>query len=666
MSENISGIISLRFFLRKEDSIMGYVVGDDLDEVAEWKLKKNRKYEIPGYQREIKWEINNVKTFIEDIKQSDKFLGNVLISTTNRSLYQIIDGQQRITVTLMLLECVKQKHSSKESTITVCDFENKTFDKFFELIQHNFLNIEKPDVIESDKLLQRNRLKTLWECMNKCCEEWDDRELREFEEHLLDSEINLMIVPSSTSTRSRRLCVDYFIDMNNKGRHLDSVDILKAYAFRGNFDEASNDWIKVQQNTRELYKIVYPKETMFLHYILCTVNSELEEEYESFKRLKSLSDDLQLLNDDVIGGKNFPKGTDIEEIIKDNGYYSKLLKSVLYFQELERATMACKGGAPDEKFISFFKPSDHNLSIETIKNIFKIIIGILCHSDVVPKLLLMKYFTDIMQNSDAKADDFKTIYDIDVVSVCFSAGKGNMKTRNSFYSLVMSKNWRKNLSKRAQNNLKSYPGNILFGKEIRYDGKPTKTSGQFLAERVCALSAGYEFIDGKYVINEQKYFEFYYNGTINVEHFLITQSLKISYLYKGEKVIERKKGEKFISIPQGMESHMTYLGNYLVIKRSINENLENYSLREKMHLIEKYLSDGKGEVFEDKISIILFDLAKRFIESDECTCPTQEELDKEEDGLKAGEKLQQYYTNRFQSEIEKYFKSIKVKDYFSW
>ena len=43
--------------------------------------------------------------------------------------------------------------------------------------------------------------------------------------------------------------------------------------------------------------------------------------------------------------------------------------------------------------------------------------GILRNSDIVPKILLMKYFIDIINKEGSKIKDYKALYDIDVVAV---------------------------------------------------------------------------------------------------------------------------------------------------------------------------------------------------------------------------------------------------------
>ena len=65
-------------------------------------LEKDRIYDIPDFQREIRWSNDNVALLIEDIKSGPKFLGNVILTKHVENSFSIIDGQQRITVLTMI------------------------------------------------------------------------------------------------------------------------------------------------------------------------------------------------------------------------------------------------------------------------------------------------------------------------------------------------------------------------------------------------------------------------------------------------------------------------------------------------------------------------------------------------------------------------------------
>ncbi|MFC4409010.1 DUF262 domain-containing protein [Chungangia koreensis] len=69
----------------------------------------NIRYVVPIYQRNYAWGVMEIEQLIEDIDSSIKdynknyFLGNLIVNQTDNNVYEVIDGQQRLT-TLFLLE----------------------------------------------------------------------------------------------------------------------------------------------------------------------------------------------------------------------------------------------------------------------------------------------------------------------------------------------------------------------------------------------------------------------------------------------------------------------------------------------------------------------------------------------------------------------------------
>ena len=69
-------------------------------------LDEGREYIVPEYQREINWSTENVQILIDDLRKGSKFLGTITFSTSKPKEFEIIDGQQRITVITMMITCL--------------------------------------------------------------------------------------------------------------------------------------------------------------------------------------------------------------------------------------------------------------------------------------------------------------------------------------------------------------------------------------------------------------------------------------------------------------------------------------------------------------------------------------------------------------------------------
>lgn len=63
------------------------------------------KYEIPIYQRNYAWKENEINQLIEDIKDSevDYYLGNLIVNQKDTNVFEVIDGQQRLTTLYLLM-----------------------------------------------------------------------------------------------------------------------------------------------------------------------------------------------------------------------------------------------------------------------------------------------------------------------------------------------------------------------------------------------------------------------------------------------------------------------------------------------------------------------------------------------------------------------------------
>ena len=74
-------------------------------------LDADRKYVIPLFQREIRWEPANVNTLLSDLSRGDKFLGNIILSVGADKTCTIIDGQQRTTamMTAIIMRLSKEE-----------------------------------------------------------------------------------------------------------------------------------------------------------------------------------------------------------------------------------------------------------------------------------------------------------------------------------------------------------------------------------------------------------------------------------------------------------------------------------------------------------------------------------------------------------------------------
>lgn len=110
---------------------------------------------------------------------------------------------------------------------------------------------------------------------------------------------------------------------------------------------------------------------------------------------------------------------------------------------------------------------------------------------------------------------------------------------------------------------------------------------------------------------------------------------------------------------------MSYLANYLVIKRDVNDVLKAYNIKEKIRIINELISDGNGDVFADKISWNIFNKVKEiFVDS---KCPTQVQINEASSAVEAKKLLENYYlSDDFDNDWSCYVKGIAPEELFSW
>lgn len=83
----------------------GVKMKDDLKEISVLHIFDEENYLVPIYQRNYAWKETQIVQLIEDIEssKSNYFLGNLIMNQRDNNVYEVIDGQQRLT-TLYLLE----------------------------------------------------------------------------------------------------------------------------------------------------------------------------------------------------------------------------------------------------------------------------------------------------------------------------------------------------------------------------------------------------------------------------------------------------------------------------------------------------------------------------------------------------------------------------------
>lgn len=176
------------------------------------------KYEIPIYQRNFAWTDNQIEQLINDIDSSINneneyyFLGNLIVNAKSENLYEVIDGQQRLTVLFLL-----KKYLKLETPIDALKFEARTkSNSTLEFIgcDHKKQCVESP---AEEILSGYNEIKR---CFEDKLKHKKDFKLK-FEEKLGKVFLIQIQVPKGINLNH------YFEIMNTRGEQLELHEIVK-------------------------------------------------------------------------------------------------------------------------------------------------------------------------------------------------------------------------------------------------------------------------------------------------------------------------------------------------------------------------------------------------------------------------------------------------------
>lgn len=584
---NLSGIKKVdEFFCSDELTICDVPRGGRERKVV---LESDRKYIVPGYQREIRWSTENVQILIDDLKQGAKFLGTLILSTSKPKEFEIIDGQQRITVITLMIDYLNKFVSQERKMENLCVIYNESFKYFNEALAFEFdyetikskNNVLFQAICANDMQNQRDDFRRIWRSIVERISPLSIENKEKLLMALLESELNVIVNEIEGTETQRKFCVDYFIDINNKSVELDGLDIIRAYAFKDNFVSTTKKWTQIQDKCNKLYgKVKYTRDDLFYQYFICNVNKEIEY------KITKLSNDYKIKEDVEVNEKKYASGTFVWNMFKNDSFYSRLLSDLNEYLDFIDIVLKTETGGADE-FKAFFK-TENGMADETrILNAHTVINSILRNDDIVPKMMVMKYYFEILKPERTKNKKYRIISWIGVIANVFTMST-KRKGSELIASKVLQEDWQNALREYGKKIYKDVPTEINFGKINRDNGLITIESGQYMARRFFTMrdSCSGETIDEEVFKNEN-----ITSGDKNIEHFVINREYTyVIYLEDGSTI------ECEIKLPAKHKKNIATIANYLILNSEINRKLKNRTAYEKIDLLEKELASSRLDV----------------------------------------------------------------------
>lgn len=284
-------VIKLEQLFKMETGLQGELVNFNIHK---------RKLLIPLYQREYIWADEKIITLVNDVKQCNKYLGNVILDEME-SCYEIVDGQQRITTCFLILMSLYNKYIERpreqESLMRLIrpygEFILRN-DSIGEYIAENNGVLSLAINPEKDVYYQLEDFKRALGTIERELEKLESHDKTlEFKRKLLDCEVLVLINDSHDNIHPVE---QLFLDINEKAQLLEVEDIFKGHCFE-NFEEYYHQslrerWIEFKKCAMGFKKFGYKNASDYIYLYL------LEKEGNS------LSKNLTLRGRHYLDGKN--------------------------------------------------------------------------------------------------------------------------------------------------------------------------------------------------------------------------------------------------------------------------------------------------------------------------------------------------------------------------
>lgn len=547
-------------------------------------LEAGRKYIIPDFQREIRWDEDNVALLLDDLGTGSKYLGNIILTQGRENSFSIIDGQQRITILTMILKAIYQIHGKDIDVLKPCILEIESFSGFSKLIENYFTEelMESPQICESDCLHQMNKYYDLWEYLQQNSAIQDRRSAQKLLENLEGSSVNLILNKSDNIKDGIR----YFIDVNLKGKQLDVEDIFKSYLFRNdNGEEIRKKWYRFKTNivAAEQAQIAYPLLKVLEHFFYC----------ELFKDCKYKGLDFNeefLLKSEFVTKEQYPqqyrKGTHLVELINSKTYmieaFEKLNKTLEIMVEI------VKSSSPTTEFNSLFSIKKGRFQTNELEIIHNILKKTLLDSSLLPKALVMKYIlTTLIDGAVKEADVYKRVYGVYLLSVLFIVFE-NKKSKEVLLGVLKANDNEWYAEAIKQINSYFSPDKITdtrlqaqFKLGINEEEENYRFRCKSLATifNFFAVDAQRVFVRKKKIDELRRFVTD--NESFSVEHFIVSDS------ESHEICIKKDNDERSYKFDDTIyKKYVNSMFNYIFIPQELNSSLKNYWLPEKLKLLE--------------------------------------------------------------------------------
>jgi len=369
-------------------------------------FKSSKSIRIPAYQRAYSWEKKQCTQFLDDlVEQKGKryYLGQFLFEKDGNTLF-VIDGQQRLTTTILFLSAIaKIKIQKGENIDSIRDVYLTDVFKTIDDDQVIFKKVTQKHLVSAIDDTETISQKRIIEAFNFFVTELDKRDTESL--NLIQQTLENAVISTFYITNKVE-ATQVFEYQNNRGKELSRFEVIKAYLMHQIYiqstddNQANNDIAEIQSIISKTYRYIEAVEGYFTEnelldnycYLFFNIGGNIEEIKEKLNKEENKTQKTQWIK---LFFENFVELTHSAKSIVRNKNQSDI------------ANLFLVGNEANWKIVLLTIFYKGEVTGDTFKKILKLL-EVLCF-----KLKLGDFRTDYLPNYSKRYFDPKDAYNLD-------------------------------------------------------------------------------------------------------------------------------------------------------------------------------------------------------------------------------------------------------------